>query len=77
MILKAVCGDNLKRPMGITQIKLSDDRRIEKADGILSGYLNQIVKLNLHKRFAIVEVELFNRKQEILFGLKLEHDLAV
>ena len=77
MFLKAVCGDNLKRPMGITQIKLSDDRRIEKADGILSGYLNQVVKLNLHKRFAIVEVELFNRKQEILFGLKLEHDLAV
>ena len=62
MFLKAVCGD---------------DRRIEKADGILSGYLNQVVKLNLHKRFAIVEVELFNRKQEILFGLKLEHDLAV
>lgn len=35
------------------------------------------MKLNLHKRFAVVEVELFNRTQAVLFGVSLEQDRAV
>lgn len=72
--LKTVCGENLREVMGVSQIFLSRDNRIVRADGVLSGYLDKIVKLNLHKRFAVVEVELFRGKQEVLFGLKLEQD---
>lgn len=74
--LKSVCGENLQKPMGITLISLSKDKHIVRAEGILAGYLNQIVTLNLHKRFAVVEVDLFNRKQAVLFGVRLEQDLT-
>lgn len=74
--LKSVCGENLQRTMGITRISVSGNNQIIRADGVLAGYLNQIVKLNLHKRFAVVEVELFNRKQTVLFGVQLDQDLA-
>lgn len=74
--LQSVCGENLQSPMGVTRISLSGDKRIVGADGVLAGYLNQIAKLNLHKRFAVVEVELFNRRQSVLFGVQLEKDQA-
>ena len=54
------------------------DRRIENVMEFLSGYLKSGYEAEPHKRFAIVEVELFNRKQgNNGFRLKLEHDLAV
>lgn len=74
--LQHVCGENLQRVMGVTQITLNDENRIVRADGVLEQYRDQIVKLNLHKRFAIVEIQLFNRIQAVLFGVKLEQDLA-
>lgn len=74
--LKSVCGENLQNPMGITQIFLNGSSQIVRADGVLRGYLNQIVKLNLHKRFAVVEIDLFNRKQSVLFSIRLKQDLA-
>lgn len=74
--LKDVCGENLQQVMGITKISLDDENRITMADGVLKHYLNRIVKLNLRKRFAIVEVDLFNRTQTIFFGIRLDKDLA-
>ena len=74
--LQDVCGDNLQQIMGVTTLYLGEENRILEADGVLSHYLEKIVKLNLHKRFAVVEVELFNRKQQVLFGLQLEQDRA-
>lgn len=74
--LKDVCGENLQQVMGVTRLFLNGENKILEAKGILRHYLENIVKLNLHKRFAAVEIELFNRKQEILFGLQLEQDQA-
>ena len=72
--LKDVCGDNLERPMGVTRLTLDMDNRIIRADGILGGYLDRIIRLNLHRRFALVETPLFNRIQSVLFGVTLERD---
>lgn len=74
--LKDVCGENLQRAMGVTRLSLGMKNEILEAKGVLRHYLRHIVKLNLHKRFAVVEIELFNRKQEVLFGLQLEQDQA-
>ena len=60
--------------MGVTRLTLGGDNRIIRADGILSGYVNRIIKLNLHKRFALAQVELFGRVQPVLFGVTLEQD---
>ena len=74
--LQDVCGESLQRPMGVTKITLNEENKIIQADGVLDHYRDRIVKLNLHKRFAIVEIELFNRTQEVLFGVRLEQDRA-
>ena len=72
--LKNVCGGDLERPMGVSRLTLDGDSQIIRADGILNRYLDRIVKLNLHKRFALVETVLFNRIQTVLFGVTLEQD---
>ena len=72
--LEDICGRDLGRPMGVTRLTLGGDNRIIRADGILSGYVNRIIKLNLHKRFALAQVELFGRVQPVLFGVTLEQD---
>lgn len=61
--------------MGITRLTLDREKQIIRAEGILSGYLDRIIKLNLHRRFALVETALFNRIQPILFGVTLEQDV--
>ena len=72
--LKNICGENLRQAMGVTGIALDKENRIIRAEGVLSHYLDRIVKLNLHKRFALVEIPLFNRIQSVLFGIRLEQD---
>ncbi len=72
--LKNICGENLRQAMGVTGIILDKENRIIRAEGVLSHYLDRIVRLNLHKRFAVVEVPLFNRLQPVLFGIRLEQD---
>ena len=72
--LKDVCGEDLEQPMGVTRLTLDEDNRIIGADGILNRYLDRIIRLNLHRRFALVEAALFNRVQSVLFGVTLEQD---
>ena len=61
--LQEVCGAQLQTAMGIT------------ANGVLEHYVPQVVKLNLHKRIAVTRVELFNRSQDIFFGIRLKQDV--
>ena len=77
LFLKNVCGESLEDVMGISRIALDSENRIMRVDGILDQYRDRIIRLNLHKRFAVVEVALFNRKQPIVFGSCLEQDSAV
>lgn len=75
--LQNVCGTQLQFPMGVTDIILGENRQILKASGALENYVNQIVRLNLHKRFAVAEIPLFNRNQTVLFGIRLEQDFSL
>ena len=75
--LQNVCGERLQVPMGITEITLGENRKILKAQGVLERYVDQIVRLNLHKRFAVAKIPLFQRSQTVLFGICLEQDQVV
>ncbi len=75
--LQNVCGERLQVPMGITEITLGENRKILKAQGALERYVDQIVRLNLHKRFAVAKIPLFQRSQTVLFGICLEQDQVV
>lgn len=72
--LEHVCGKGFQKTMGLSRILLDRERRIVHADGVLAPYLDRIVRLNLHKRFAVVEAPLFNRTQPVLFGIFLNGD---
>lgn len=72
--LKAVCGEELDKTMGVTAVRIGENNEVISAKGILNQYLDKVVKINLHKRFALAEVELFHRKQKVLFSLFLEND---
>ena len=72
--LQDVCGEELTEVMGMSRITLGADREIVETQGALLPYLDRLVRLNLHKRFAVVEVPLFNRTQRILFGVELLKD---
>ncbi len=72
--LQKVCGTELQTAMGVSDVMLGEDKKIVEAHGALEHYVHQIVRQNLHRRFAVAEVPLFNRKQTVLFGIKLEQD---
>lgn len=72
--LQNVCGERLEFPMGITEITLGENKKVLKAHGALERYVDRIVRLNLHKRFAVAEIPLFQRSQTVLFGICLEQD---
>ena len=72
--LQSVCGKELAHPMDVTRLVLTADGRIERAEGILGRYLDHLVRLNLHRRFAVARVALFNRSQDVLFGIVLSQD---
>ena len=75
--LQGVCGRSLQSVMGITHITLGDDRQLLEVNGVLERYVDLVVKWNLHKRVAVAEVPLFNRTQEILFGIRLKQDAYI
>lgn len=72
--LQKVCGMELQSVMGVSDVLLGENKKIVKARGALEHYVHQIVRQNLHRRFAVAEVPLFNRKQTVLFGIRLEQD---
>lgn len=72
--LQKVCGAELQTVMGVSDVLLGEDKKIVEAHGALEHYVHQIVRQNLHRRFAVAEVPLFNRKQTVLFGIRLEQD---
>ncbi len=72
--LQEVCGTKLQSAMGITDVTLGDNRQILDAKGALEHYVDRIVRLNIHRRFAVAEVSLFNRSQQIFFGIRLAED---
>lgn len=72
--LQEICGVRLQSVMGITDITLGENQKLLEVKGVLERYVDRIVKLNLHKRVAIAEVPLFNRSQQIFFGIRLSQD---
>lgn len=72
--LQKVCGNELQSVMGVSDVMLGEDKKIIEAHGALEHYVHQIVRQNLHRRFAVAEVPLFNRNQTVLFGIRLEQD---
>lgn len=72
--LQSVCGPRLSHEMGISCVHVDENHSITDAEGAIVPYLDRIRKVNLHKRYALVEVSLFQRSETILFPIELEQD---
>ena len=60
---------------GLTTLDLDENGGIRKADGPLQFFLDKIVKLNLRKRFAVVELKVAGKEWRAIMGIRLLKDL--
>lgn len=72
--LKSVCGDSLQKDMTLSKVKTDEEGTLQRIDGILSQYKDRIVKKRLRGRYVLVSVRLFNREEDVLFGIRLDTD---
>lgn len=61
----------------ITTVELKQNGEILRADGPLRFFLDRIIKMNLRKRFAVVELSIAGRSQTALLGIRLLKDLEL
>lgn len=74
------CGEFIRRErknkylVKNTRIYLDERGKIRRLEGPLEYFKEKIVKLNLRKRYAVVEIMMHGERHTILFGIKLERD---
>lgn len=77
--LKQLCGPgDGQRGRGhlvkSTLVSLDESGTVQKLDGPLQNFENHIVKLNLRKRYAIVELTIRGQRETAKLGIRLEKD---
>ena len=72
--LQAVCGKDLEKPMTLSKVEADEEGNLTHVGGILKKYEGQITRRRLRKRYVLAEVELFQRKEDVLFGIYLPGD---
>lgn len=72
--LKSVCGEKLDRPMSLSEVETDEEGNLTHINGVLEKYSGQIVKKRLRKRYVLAQVDLFQRKETVLFGICLAGD---
>ena len=68
---------NLKWVVKRSLIETDEDGTVTNIQGPLKYFQAQIRQINYHKRYAVVEMNLFQRDQTVLFGIRLKKDLAL
>ena len=68
------CGKELEKPMSLSRVEADEKGKLIHVDGILKKYEGQIIRQRLRKRYVLAEVELFQRKENVLFGIYLPGD---
>lgn len=55
----------------LSKVTVNEEKEILAAEGPLRHYVDRIVKKKLRLRYVMIEMELFEKKREILIGIKL------
>lgn len=71
-----ICGTNLEKDMGLSLVQTDKDGKIVQANGALKPYQDKIIRQRLRQRYVIAEISLFNRKEEVLFGVKVDGNVV-
>ena len=72
--LKVACGEDLQKEMSLSKVEADGEGNLTHVEGILKPYKDHIVRKRLRKRYVLAEVELFQRKENILFGIYMPGD---
>ena len=54
-------------------MRVDEEGKLEILNGALQSFKEEIVRVNLHKRYAVVRVKMLGEKT-VLFGLAMEKD---
>ena len=71
---KRLCGDGQGELVKNTTVYLDRNREIRQMVGPLEQFKERIVRMNLRKRYAIVEMSMRGEKGTALLGIRLEKD---
>lgn len=71
---KLIGGGSRPSVAELTTLDLDESGEIRNADGPLRFFLDRIVKINLRKRFAVVELRFAGRRQTAVMGIRLKKD---
>lgn len=73
--LRVLCGGgNDRRLVKLTTVYLDEEGNVQRLEGPLNQFREKLVRLNLRKRYAIIELTMRGVKQTALLGIKLEKD---
>ena len=72
--LRNACGQELEHEMWLSTVEVDGRGIVCEARGVLKAYMGCVIRQRLNKRFVIAEVPLFNRKEEVLFGIRVDGD---
>lgn len=76
-LLKLLCksGSEKERHLVLlTKVKLGDSGEIVGLEGPLKHFKEKIIRLNLRKRYALIEITMRGEKQTVMVGIKIEKD---
>ncbi|GFI48956.1 hypothetical protein IMSAGC020_00151 [Lachnospiraceae bacterium] len=72
--LENVCGRNLAHDMRLSTVCVDEEGQVRSATGALKPYVGRITRQRLRHRYVTAEVPLFNRKENVLFGIRVDGD---
>lgn len=72
--LQNACGKDLEHDMELSTVEVDEEGQITGANGALAPYVDRVTRQRLRHRFVVAKVALFNREEDVLFGVKLQRD---
>lgn len=72
--LKRILNGNRDYTVKLTTVAASEDGKILAIDGVLELFEKNVLRWNLHKRYAVVRVEMLGEEKSVIFGIRLLKD---
>lgn len=72
--LKRILNGNRDYMVKLTTVGASEDGTILAIDGVLELFEKNILRWNLHKRYAVARVEMLGDEKSVIFGIRLLKD---
>lgn len=74
LFLEKVCGKELTHDMRLSTVQVDEAGLVRSASGALKSYVGRITRQRLRHRYVTAEVLLFNRRENVLFGIRMDGD---